>query len=92
LLKFIDGANLGLATAIDGWLSAKKASKMNQSVGTEKTGATLPTLRAELVKLPAGRELQISGVGHLAVQIGLFRYPRLGPARNLRWREPINRA
>jgi hypothetical protein len=59
LPKSIDRANLGLATAIDGWLSAKKASKMDQSVGTEKTGATLPTLRAELVKLPAGRELQI---------------------------------
>jgi triphosphatase len=32
---------------------------MDQSVGTEKADATLPTLRAEPVKLPAGRELQI---------------------------------
>jgi triphosphatase len=59
LPKSIDRANLGLATAIGGWISAKRASKMDQSVGTEKTGATLPTLRGELVKLPAGRELQI---------------------------------
>lgn len=35
------------------------ASKMDQSLGTEKTDATLPTLYAEPIKLPAGRESQI---------------------------------
>jgi triphosphatase len=59
LPKSIDRATLILATAIEGWISAKKGIQNGPVSGTEKTEATLPTLYAEPIKLPAGRELQI---------------------------------